>query len=280
MPAPKPKPSAADLAHTSFDEDVQSSEPVLHRKHHADDAPGGGSGSSGSGTGSGSSSGGQQPSTDPDRPTLHKKPSTDSTGDAGSTSTSSGSSSGSNSDPDQPTLHRRDSGGSGSESSTADAQPSDPDRPVLKKSRKKQPEDVGHVESLPDETDPDRPRLKRGKSEGNGPQLIPTLMGMPADMQQAVAVSDAKSRPRAFRQGRQAKPDTNNFQSRGLPANASRLPRRNSRTTADSETVFLMAYVCVPHSNIFTVPSERTQVHFEYLRHNRRAGVDASNPNS
>src|ERR1035437_4980475 len=37
--------------------------------------------------------------------------------------------------------------------------------------------------------------LKRGKSTGNGLNVVPSLMGMPADMQQAVAVSDAKSRP-------------------------------------------------------------------------------------
>jgi len=66
---------------------------------------------------------------------------------------------------------------------------------VLKKSSKKQPEEIGHVDSLPDVTDPDRPRLKRGKSSGNGPEVIPTLMGLPPDMQQAVAVSDAKNHP-------------------------------------------------------------------------------------
>jgi hypothetical protein len=66
---------------------------------------------------------------------------------------------------------------------------------VLKKSKKKQPEEIGHVDSLPDVTDPDRPRLKRGKSSGNGLEVIPTLMGLPPDMQQAVAVSDAKTRP-------------------------------------------------------------------------------------
>jgi hypothetical protein len=44
-------------------------------------------------------------------------------------------------------------------------------------------------------TDPDRPRLKRGKSSGNGLDVLPSLMGLPAEMQQAVAVSDAKNRP-------------------------------------------------------------------------------------
>jgi hypothetical protein len=49
------------------------------------------------------------------------------------------------------------------------------------------------VDSL-DVTDPDRPRLKRGKSS-NDLDVLPTLMGLPPDMQQAVAVSDATSRP-------------------------------------------------------------------------------------
>jgi hypothetical protein len=43
--------------------------------------------------------------------------------------------------------------------------------------------------------DPDRPVLKRGKSGNSGAAVLPSLMGLPADMAQAVAVSDAKSRP-------------------------------------------------------------------------------------
>jgi hypothetical protein len=35
----------------------------------------------------------------------------------------------------------------------------------------------------------------RGKSSGNGPNVLPSLMGLPPEMQQAVAVSDARSRP-------------------------------------------------------------------------------------
>jgi hypothetical protein len=64
---------------------------------------------------------------------------------------------------------------------------------VLKKAKSKPPEDIGHVDSL-DVTDPDRPKLKRGKS-ASGLEVLPTLMGLPPDMQQAVAVSDAKNRP-------------------------------------------------------------------------------------
>jgi hypothetical protein len=88
-------------------------------------------------------------------------------------------------------LHKRDA----SDSSSGSAASGDPDRPVLKKSRKKPPEETAHVDSLPDFTDPDRPRLQRGKSSGNGLEVLPTLMGLPPDMQQAVAVSDAKNHP-------------------------------------------------------------------------------------
>jgi hypothetical protein len=62
----------------------------------------------------------------------------------------------------------------------------------LKKSKKKEPEDVGHVESVAGSTDPDRPTLKRGQSTGYKLNVVPSLMGIPAEMQQAVAVSDAK----------------------------------------------------------------------------------------
>ena len=215
MPAARPKPSARDLAHTRIDDDVQSDEPVLHRKRHADDAPTGGAGNGGgsgnsSGTGAGPGSGGQAQTSDPDRPTLHRSASSSSTGDASaspgtgnaSSSASPGDSSSSQaSDSDRPTLHKKassdsaasDSAGSGS--GTSGASTDDPDRPVLKKAKKKQAEDIGHVDSLPDASDPDRPRLKRGKSSGPNLDVVPTLMGLPPDLKQAVAVSDAKTRP-------------------------------------------------------------------------------------
>lgn len=198
MPVAKPK----SVQPPKIDDDVQSDEPVLHRKHHPGDAPSGGSGS---GSGSGDSSGNPSPAPDPDRPTLHKaggaagdSSSTNAgTSSSGTTSTSSAPAT----DPDQPTLHRHDStdsSGSGSASSTTASD--DPDRPVLKKTKKqekqqKQSADTAYVDSVPDETDPDRPRLKRGKSEGYTLNVIPSLMGLPPDLQQAVAVSDAKTRP-------------------------------------------------------------------------------------
>jgi hypothetical protein len=75
------------------------------------------------------------------------------------------------------------------------------------KKGKKQPEDIGHVDSLPDLTDPDRPTLKRGKSSGNGLEVIPSMMGLPSDLQQTVAVSDAKTRPEHLWSYEWANPD-------------------------------------------------------------------------
>jgi hypothetical protein len=210
MPAAQPKPSAKELARTAIDDDAQSDQPVLHRKHHADETnDGAGTGGSANGSGNDSGTGGAAPASDPDRPTLHKKTSTESSADtkadassnagpgtASQAKTSSSQAPESTSDSDRPTLHKRtgDSDSSGSGSGSASAPSDDPDRPVLKKARKKQPEDVGHVDALPDAGDPDRPRLKRGKSSGGNLDVVPSLMGLPPDLQQAVAVSDVKTR--------------------------------------------------------------------------------------
>jgi len=155
-PLPAPKPKPTmDELARTHVDEADSDRPTLHRKHRSDDGD-----SKNGGTSSGSTEPASSP--DPDRPTLHKK----------APSESSGSASTGNSTP-----------------------PDDPDRPVLKKDKKKAPEETGHVDSLPDVTDPNRPRLKRGKSTGDSLEVLPSLMGMPAEMQQTVAVSDAKSRP-------------------------------------------------------------------------------------
>jgi hypothetical protein len=185
---PKPRPSMNEVARSRIDEE-DSDQPILHRKHHADEGTTG-TGNSGAGKGgsdAGSASSEPPPAADPDRPTLHKKSSSDSGGD-------SGSSAGSASDPDQPTLHRKESPDTAA-SSGGSVAPDDPDRPVLKKSRKPQPEQSSQADSLSDFTDPDRPLLKRGKSSGSGAEVVPTLVGLPEGMEQTVAVSDAKSRP-------------------------------------------------------------------------------------
>jgi hypothetical protein len=180
-----PKPSMDEMARSKI-EDEDGDRPVLHRKKHAGDAPAQGQGGS---PDAGSSA--PAPATDPDRPTLHKKDSSSDTSDAGANPTASSNPGSSPApDADRPTLHKKDS----SDTAGASAPAEDPDRPTIKKSKKKQPEDVGRVDSMPDVTDPDRPRLKRGKSSGNGAEVLPSLLGLPPDMQQAVAVSDAKTR--------------------------------------------------------------------------------------
>ncbi|HUY93730.1 MAG TPA: hypothetical protein VMU71_00480 [Terracidiphilus sp.] len=143
---------------------------------------------------------------DDDKPVLHRSPSAEGKSKGGS---SSGKGSGNNApapDPDRPTLHKPSSGSSGSgddqQQDTAGTAPVDPDRPVLKEpepQKQQKPanpdDDIAHVDSLPAISDPDRPRLTVGGPLNMGPKVTPTLMGLPPDMQQAVAVSDAKNTP-------------------------------------------------------------------------------------
>lgn len=172
MEVARPKPHAI----AKVDEDAYDSDrPVLHRKH----------GSSGNSSGDASAS---APPPDPDRPTLHKSPSSESgSGDSnsGSGSASSGPGSGSSqTGPSQP-----QSSSTNSSSSSPDS-----DRPTLKRGKQKPQADEGYVESVPTAIDPDRPRLARGKSTGGvTDEATPTLVGLPAGMEQTVAVSDPRN---------------------------------------------------------------------------------------
>jgi hypothetical protein len=173
-PLPRPKPAPAQIAKVDED-DAQSDEPILHRKHPAGDA-------GGSGSGSDSGSSGAPP--DPDRPTLHKSPdaSSNGSGDSGN----SGSDSSTAPDPDRPTLHKS------TDSSSSNASAGGSDSPKLKK---KKDDDEAYVEDVETSTDPDRPHLNRGKSAGVALAVLPSLMGLPPEMMQEVAVSDVKNRP-------------------------------------------------------------------------------------
>ncbi len=199
--------SASAPASADSSAPTDSDRPTLHKKDAS-------SASDETGTTAASSS---TPS-DPDRPTLHKKASNDSSGDASTAPTTSTSAAGqdqpvlhkkaasestgdastttasssSDADPDRPTLHKKSSDDSAASGS---AIPDDPDRPVLKKTKKKKQEDVGYSEGLAGVTDPDRPRLKRGATGDYKLNVIPSLMGLPPEMQQAVAVSDTKAQP-------------------------------------------------------------------------------------
>jgi hypothetical protein len=186
-PRNQPKPTLPEWGMDNQEGD----HPILHRKKHSDEASPGGTSTSGQDSGS------QAPAapSDPDRPVLHKSKSADSD-DASSGASSAGdsttstSSSGASSDSDRPVLHKKDSD-SDSTASTS----SDPDRPVLHKSKKAPPSDVGSVSSVAGDEDPDRPRLKRGLANMDGLKVLPSLMGLPPDIEQSVAVSDAKNRP-------------------------------------------------------------------------------------
>jgi hypothetical protein len=130
-----------------------------------------------------------------DKPVLHRKHS-DSAGKSDSTATT-----GPTPDPDRPTLHKP----TGDEGSGDSSPAPDPDRPTIHKSKTAADSDSPVLHKHDDAgatdgekagfTDPDRPRLMRGKPSGGGVEVLPTLLGFPPDMQQAVAVSDAKSRP-------------------------------------------------------------------------------------
>jgi hypothetical protein len=167
-----------------------------------------------SGTSSGSSTASSAPADDPDRPTMQRRT------DSSASGTSSGSSTASSApadDPDRPTMQRRtDDSGSGTSSadnstastgSTGSAGSAggadDPDRPTLKRrspeeaKKAKQQGDqasVTGVGSLND--DPNRPTMHRGKPVSSmTAEDLPPLKGLPTDLHQMVAVSDAADRP-------------------------------------------------------------------------------------
>ncbi len=180
---PVPKSTQA-VAPQKIDEDVVDDKPVLHRKKHAGEAPGGASTSGTGNSGPGNTSDQTTASDDPDRPKLHKKTGDD--GGAGTSNTSTGSAPAD--DPDRPKLQKKP------DTAKTTSPSSDGGQPKMQKANPQLAQDLGNVDSVAD-SDPDRPRLKRGKSSGNGIEVAPTLMGLPPDMQQAVAVSDSKNRP-------------------------------------------------------------------------------------
>jgi hypothetical protein len=155
-----------------------------------------------------SASTGATPADDPDRPTMKR-----STPSGGDTTSSSGSSTppstqtGSTpaSDPDRPTMQRRTTDNttadSGSTTAGTPASADDPDRPTLKRhtvedAKKAKNSDIATVTgtgSLND--DPSRPNLHRGKPTSAMTETdLPKLSGLPANLHQMVAVSDAANR--------------------------------------------------------------------------------------
>ena len=115
-------------------------------------------------------------------------------------------------DPDRPTLRRRSPAGKNDknapatpDTTTAGTPADDPDRPVLKKRGQKDVATDGADASAKKEiatgalnNDPDRPLLHRGKPVGGQKpadgEALAKMAGLPADLHQLVAVSDAKNR--------------------------------------------------------------------------------------
>ena len=147
--------------------------PVLHRKHpkgtDGDDTPA-------------TSAPAADASADADRPTLHKKNAAPEGGDDSV-------------DSERPTLHRKSKNSDSSADSGDSTAAPDPDRPTLHRSHKANAEEAGMAETSLATPDPDRPRLKRGKPAGSDSTEAPKLDGLPATLQQAVAVSDAANHP-------------------------------------------------------------------------------------
>jgi hypothetical protein len=202
-PAPKPDTTATSAA-TTDDPD----RPTMKRRSSDTDS----TTSSGTTTPAGST-----PADDPDRPTMKhhdsSDPSTTQTGTTSSTSTTSsaGSSTTTGStpadDPDRPTMTRRTPSDatttdSGSTPASGSAPSDDPDRPTLKRhtpqeaQKAKNNNDLATVSgtgALND--DPDRPNLHHGKPANAMTESdLPKLVGIPSNLHQMVAVSDAVNR--------------------------------------------------------------------------------------
>jgi hypothetical protein len=175
---PKPKPAAAVAKLDATDYSADDDRPILHRKHQGDDSKNGTSSPA--------------PAPDPDRPTLHKKTSDEGPPGTGDASAQSSTSSSTDSDDDRPTLHKKDTAGPAGSGSTDD----DTDRPTLHRGKPATASAGDAVDALPAITDPDRPRLLRGKPpESETEDELPSLVGMPQEMHQMVAVSDSRNRP-------------------------------------------------------------------------------------
>lgn len=102
-------------------------------------------------------------------------------------------------DSDHPVLHRAKHADNSGGNSTANEPPPDPDRPVLREPPKqsdkpdaaKPGSDAAYSQPIANVPDPDRPHLFYGKPANEGSPVLPGLAGLPPDMHQTVAVSDA-----------------------------------------------------------------------------------------
>ncbi len=174
-PLPKPPTESSRSRHRHIwngEKENASGRPVLHVRPGAENT-----------SGSGTASGSQAPPPDEGRPTLHRSDSGD----------NSGNSTPNNSPPDTegPTLHRT------SGDSANSTPPDDSGRPQLRKKKKEKQQDSynqAYVETVPQVWDPGRPHLYEGVPKPAFAEA-PHLVGLPPDMHQVIAVSDANNTP-------------------------------------------------------------------------------------
>jgi len=149
------------------------------------------------------------PADDPDRPTMKRRtPDSTTSGSDSTTTTASTTQTGSApaDDPDRPTMKRRSpdspTDSTGSSTANSPASSDDPDRPTLKRHTAEEAkkansgangDSVTGIGSLND--DPNRPNLHRGKPTSAMTEVdLPKLTGLPSNLHQMVAVSDAANR--------------------------------------------------------------------------------------
>jgi hypothetical protein len=149
---------------------------------------------------------GSAPADDPDRPTMKRHTPDSTTSGSDTTASTTTSTSTPADDPNRPTMQRRSPDTTTDTSSTTSNSPSsadDPDRPTLKRHT---PEDAKKAKTaatnIPGITasptlndDPNRPNLHHGKPTSTMNETdLPKLTGIPANLHQMVAVSDAVNR--------------------------------------------------------------------------------------
>jgi hypothetical protein len=199
------KPDATASGTASQASSDESDRPTMKRR----DSSSSSSGSSTTSASSGSTNGGTSlPPDDPDRPTM-KRRSSDSAPGADSTTTTASTQTGTSpaDDPDRPSMQRRTPGNAtpdtASTSTDGSSPNDDPDRPTLKRRTPEDAKKAGNggnnngavtgVGSLND--DPDRPNLHHGKPTSAMTETdLPKLAGLPPNLHQMVAVSDAANR--------------------------------------------------------------------------------------
>jgi hypothetical protein len=148
------------------------------------------------------------PADDPDRPSMKRRtPDSTTSGSDTTTTTASTTQTGSTpaDDSDRPTMKRRNpdtnTDSTGSTTANSPASSDDPDRPTLKRhtvedAKKEKNNDIATVTSTGSlNDDPGRPNLHRGKPTSAMTETdLPKLTGLPSNLHQMVAVSDAANR--------------------------------------------------------------------------------------